>query len=831
MRRYFLTRLQIEGFRGINNSGSPLDLRFRSNAVNSIWAPNGLGKSSIFEALCYAIRGEVPKLKRLEAGERPEDYYCNRFHGGDATIGLTFSPDDGDSDVIIEVVRSRTGTRSVTSPSGHPSPEAFLQSLNEDHTLLDYTTFASFMENSALDRGRSFSSLLGMAHLSQVRQALEQLSNRGNTARDFNMQILEASRDQLDAEHQQAVRSLRSNYQALTGQPIPDPINIVTVIDRATAALSGVALLTSEFKGHTLMDVFFETLAERVKSAEGGENRERLANVVRQIAELQALAPAAAEPGERGRLSALMTERDRALEGTRGEMFERLYRAVQTVLASGHWETPERCPACESTPSRLPAEHVAEHLAAFSAAADKNDEAATAWAGAGCVRRFRALEAAPALALPDDQRRHAIWESAFRQRTATREHLAAFTERLDSLEASRQTTLQALEAEKESLEKVLPRSLVTLIEQLETAKQLKDNIRTYQCGVDGRGQRARIKRQILQRERWVAFVDLATTEFAAAETAFSRSQTTALEKHYQGMFAAITQRVEIVPTLEKPSGTERLDLRLERFFDLENLSARPLLSESYRNAFGISVFLSAALDKRSAPRFIVLDDITSSFDAGHQWFLMELLRTRVGLPGNDSGVQLIILSHDGLLEKYFDKLSNQQAWHHHRLQGQSPTGAVLSEAQQSNRLRADADRFLVAGQVRQAEPLIRQYLEFKLMQIITSVRIPVPIDFVIRDDRRMVQNCLDSITAAVGLHKRAGDLVLDNGQVSALQNTHVPCIAGNWVSHYETGSIASLAPSVLQGVLRTIDELAECFRYLDTASGNHRYFKALSQRQ
>ena len=35
MPRYFLRRLSIEGFRGVNNENDPLDISFRPDAVNS----------------------------------------------------------------------------------------------------------------------------------------------------------------------------------------------------------------------------------------------------------------------------------------------------------------------------------------------------------------------------------------------------------------------------------------------------------------------------------------------------------------------------------------------------------------------------------------------------------------------------------------------------------------------------------------------------------------------------------------------------------------------------------------------------------------------------
>jgi hypothetical protein len=262
------------------------------------------------------------------------------------------------------------------------------------------------------------------------------------------------------------------------------------------------------------------------------------------------------------------------------------------------------------------------------------------------------------------------------------------------------------------------------------------------------------------------------------------------------------------------------------------LSARALLSESYRNALAVSVFLAAALKHSGAPRFVVLDDVTSSFDAGHQYFLMELIRRKLQQPQHADGLQFIILSHDGLLEKYFDRLGGTTGWHHNKLQGSPPMGAILHQAQGADRLKTTITSLLSAGQVSQAEPLIRQYLEYKLQQIIRKVDIPVPIDFAIKDTSRMVSSCLDAITSAVELHKKAGTLVLDAQQVQDIDTSHVPAIVGNWVSHYETGSGSSLTAPVLGGVVTSIDALVECFRYDDMSGGSsvRRWYKSLSKR-
>src|ERR1035438_9237412 len=184
------------------------------------------------------------------------------------------------------------------------------------------------------------------------------------------------------------------------------------------------------------------------------------------------------------------------------------------------------------------------------------------------------------------------------------------------------------------------------------------------------------------------------------------------------MYKEVTKNPEIVPLLKKSDTSEELHLRLAHFYGLSDLSAATLLPESYRNALAICIYLAAVLQLSSTARFVVLDDLTSSFDAGHQWSLMELIRTKVAYPSNPNGPQVIILSHDGLLEKYFDTMASEAKWHHQRLQGLPPKGLVYPHTQDINRLEQAARQQLSAGQTDLAMPLIRQYLEQKLLQVI-----------------------------------------------------------------------------------------------------------------
>ena len=829
MPRYFLTRLAVEGFRGVNNEKNPLDISFEPNSVNSVFAVNGIGKSSIFEALCYAIQGTIPKLQLLQAQERPQDYYCNRFHSKNAaSILVEFQPDDGTAPVSIRIDRDAHGNRTVASPSGHADPEGFLAAFKEAFALLDYRIFSRFIEQSPLERGRTFSALLGLAAYSDCRQALQAASDTRALNTDLEIKVLETTVTAAQRGAQQALVTRRSSYENVTGKSLEDMNKLDKYAEEVAAGLGNVELLKPLFAEKTLYDIDFDEIKTEIRTAEGGGKRRELENTIESIAALEALAvhDLAAITVEQQKIGALSDERETLLASTRGDLFKRLYESAREVISKGTWTEDERCPLCESELSSSINGHVNEQLAHYADAAAKSAAIRDTWLASAWKKCLSTHETAAPLAVEPHNQQASALDGKFSAGNVSKDDLAAAVKWTSDLTEKVAETLKEAQARKEALEKELPPSLVQLTEQVEYGRQFKGALKLYRDNVQEEAtQQARLD----IRERWKQFILKATTIFAEAEAALSQARIKSIDEEYKFMFREIMRGGDVVPNLQRGSGKEDLHVQLSDFHGQHRLSARALLSESYRNALAISVFLAAALKHSSAPRFVVLDDVTSSFDAGHQYFLMELIRTHLQQPQNPDGLQFIILSHDGLLEKYFDRLDDTKGWHHNKLQGAPPMGAILHQAQGADRLKTTIASLLAAGQVTQAEPLIRQYLEYKLQQIIRKVDIPVPIDFAIKDTSRMVSNCLDAITSAVWLYKKAGTLVLDAHQIQDIDTSYVPAIVGNWVSHYETGSGSSLSAPALSGVIDSIDALAECFRYDDTSGGStvRRWYKAL----
>jgi DNA repair exonuclease SbcCD ATPase subunit len=70
-----------------------------------------VGKSSIFDAVSFAIRGHIPKLDALPASESGAEYYNNRFHhAGVGRVVLTLAPDGVGTAAAITVTRQPDGT-------------------------------------------------------------------------------------------------------------------------------------------------------------------------------------------------------------------------------------------------------------------------------------------------------------------------------------------------------------------------------------------------------------------------------------------------------------------------------------------------------------------------------------------------------------------------------------------------------------------------------------------------------------------------------------------------------------------------------------------------
>ncbi|WP_117191403.1 AAA family ATPase [Rhizobium terrae] len=829
MTRYFLGSLSIEGFRGINNDGDPLVLKFKSDAVNSVHAPNGVGKSSIFEAVYFAIHGIVPRLKALQEAEQGDSYIVNRFHPGQqATVDLTFVSDDGSPDVAIKVVRSANGARLVTSPSGHADPQQFLASLQEDFVLVDYNRFAKLIDISALERGRSFASLVGLSRYSRLRQALDGAKRTQNVNSDLGLSALDAEVTTGARALSAIERRVIAAHDEVAGAGGAAVDKLSDLKAAVTAALSAIALLKPLIGEASVMDLDFEAAELAIEKEEGGEARKTLDTLTTSATSLSGLEVTVEELADVDRLLELAGRRDEAVRSVGAEALHALLRDALAVVSGADWHDPNQCPVCEAKGSDPLKPRLEGKIAKYDAAAQLGAELVKDVATAPGIAKLRQLEEAAAMAIATGDRLHVAFDLAAKKGDVATSDLESIKARLGGLETQRGETLARVQGEADALQARLPPSLVQVTRILSFAKQFRDAVLEYESGAPAlKAKQDKLK--VLN--RWKTFITRAGQSFADAEAALANERIAEIQTACQDLFGRFVRGgPDVKPTLSRAQNSENVDLKLADFFGLQDLSARALLSESYRNAVAAAIFLAAATKHSGVPRFMVLDDVTSSFDAGHQFALMDAVRTLLRYGAVPDGLQFILLSHDTSLEKYFDKLNGTVDWHHQKLQGMPPKGRLMVSAQEADRLKAQALQHLNAGQIDIGAPFLRQYLEYKLGQIIAKLEIPVPPDYATRGDKRTLSTYIDAIGEAVKLYHAANRCVLTPQQITDLQNHHVPSIIGNFVSHYETGAGTPFNAYALLGVLQSIDALADCFTCVDPANNQKRYYRRLDRR-
>ena len=831
MSRYFLASAAIEGFRGINNDGDPLVLKFKHDAVNSVHAPNGVGKSSIFEALYFALHGTVPRLEGMQDAEQGGSYIVNKFHPAQqATVALVFKSDDGTPDVSITVTRTAAGGRIVTSPSGHANPNSFLADLCEDFVLVDYPRFASLVDCSALQRGRSFASLVGMSRYSQLRQALDGAKNTRNINADLGMSTLDT---EVTAENRALVaveQRILAAHQEVTGSAGGQMADTAALKAQVTAGLAGIALFAPLLTDTSVMELDFDAAEKIVDREEGGAARKTLDDLSSAVMALDGLQVSASDLAEIDALLMAAKARDDAMRKVGAASLHALLKDALAVVNGADWHDPKVCPVCEKAGDGPLQDQLEAKVALYDEADQLDAELKRQVQSVGCVGKLRQLEEQVRFGVADADRIASVLTLAARQSSVSTADLERAKDALSALETKRIDLLAAVNAEIATLQASLPPSLVAVTRTLGQAKQFRDAMNEYERTLPTLAAK---RAKLAKLSRWKTFITNVAAQFATAESVLANARITDIQDSCQELFGYLVRGgPDVRPTLIRAQNTEQVDLKLADFFGLPNQSARALLSESYRNAVAASIFMAAATRHQGVPRFMVLDDVTSSFDAGHQFSLMDTIRTKLrfgvanGLPG---GLQFIILSHDTSLEKYFDRLNGTAEWNHQKLQGMPPRGRLMIAAQQADRLKAQAEQYLNAGQIDIGEPFVRQYLEYKLSQIITRLEIPVPPDYATRGDKRTLSTYIDAITAAVSLYQAANRCVLSNQQITDLHNHHMPSIMANYVSHYETGVGNPFNAYAMLGVLQNVDALVDCFCWTDHATNQRKYYRRLDR--
>ena len=162
------------------------------------------------------------------------------------------------------------------------------------------------------------------------------------------------------------------------------------------------------------------------------------------------------------------------------------------------------------------------------------------------------------------------------------------------------------------------------------------------------------------------------------------------------------------------------------------------LSESHLNSLGICLFLASARLFNSASRFLVLDDIVTSFDLGHRRRLLRLINAQFG------DWQIILLTHERFWFEMIQKELTQSGWLFKEVEWDADNGIQLSPSA--------ADLKALIEEKRKKHDVsndIRKLLEASLKEICHALEVKLAFRFNDENERRTSGELLSDLRATV----------------------------------------------------------------------------------
>jgi hypothetical protein len=227
---------------------------------------------------------------------------------------------------------------------------------------------------------------------------------------------------------------------------------------------------------------------------------------------------------------------------------------------------------------------------------------------------------------------------------------------------------------------------------------------------------------------------------------------------------------------------------------------RKYLSESHLNSLGVVLFLANARIFNKQAKFLVLDDIVTSFDTSHRRRLLRLLRDEF------FDWQIIILTHESVWFEIIKKEMAQHGWKFHEVRADGPNGIVLDDSPASLKeiIAQKKDKDDVTND-------LRKLLEMVLKEICASLEVKVAFRFNEWNEKRMADELISQLRSTLG------DKSPDLKKHAVFSDLAGSALVANLVSHDNADKIVGEDIDVL---LEDIEKLVslftcpECERYI-----------------
>ena len=193
-------------------------------------------------------------------------------------------------------------------------------------------------------------------------------------------------------------------------------------------------------------------------------------------------------------------------------------------------------------------------------------------------------------------------------------------------------------------------------------------------------------------------------------------------------------------------------------------------SESHLNCFGLSFFLASVIAFNNENKFLVLDDVISSFDSTHRKKFADLIFEKF------SDYQIILLTHENEWFQYVSQLAKRKSWLINEIRWSDIVGTYLEDKPID--LRETIESNLSKGNIEILGNPIRKYLEYMLKDICANLEVKVSFRFNDANEKRMSDELLCELKSKI--NKNSKDLQDQMVIIERITNSN---ILGNLLSH------------------------------------------------
>lgn len=811
MNRQFIKSISIEGFRGINNKGNPLIIDFNKDGITSIFSPNGGGKSSIFDALSYCLNNELKCFKSIEHENQDYKTVRNLFHEGDGKIVIELEDDKLIANKI-EFKIDTNGHKEIVSPN-KPLAELLINQIMDIHNFLDYNSFTDIINNSPENAGKTFLRLIGYEKFSIIQDKLGKLAR--NIERDFN---INSKKNEINDSQKRIDISIETIVERLSDIGLPSKKfkikNIIVCCER------GIKKIVPEIASENFKNIDIDKLTTSINSKETAYNaikedlvkksqeKELLISYLKKAKLFTAQKYKIANNKLIKAYNVLSNEKDKYL----GELFDiaiNTYHSFEDIdyntclLCNTPNLGKRKNTFVEIIESKIKKyKKFQEHYSDFKDLFIKQ-----------LIDTCDLISLENYLISKSKINKNIISEFYYNNEIVSINKFndANYLGIIKNFQTLLKIEINLLESEINRLKMQIPENLLSIVTKLSNYKTIQTNIKEIE---EFENKISSAQNYIHYGEKWANYITTVKDHFIRSNNELMKEIASDISSDTQKYFQEIMMTPEIVPRIEKKDAGQKILMLLQSFYSINERKAASLLSESYRNALCLSIYFACALKNKSKSGFIILDDITSSFDGGHQRYLLKLIKNKISRIYNKKGKQIILFTHDGELEKSLKAFKQESLkWYHYKLHKESNIKVDIKEiivSQISAELRIKANRGENIGNE------LRKYLERTLIEIHKQIKIPMTYDLANNRDDRMSHALITNLRNMLKLYRDTrstrviSSLPID---VDFIDLLNVEKDIANIIAHFETDDTSSYTPAFIVGVINNIDLFNSKFQY------------------